>query len=114
MNIHQNTYNTLDTNPINETYINILMENGANLKEVSNNYKKELKQLISGNLPGLLFVKSSRKNNREQLISPSTQASALSPHKDSIADENDIRSLWKLAKEIRWGNGGTWDRWRGG
>ena len=43
MNIHQNTYNTLDTNPINETYINILIENGANLKEVSNNYKKELK-----------------------------------------------------------------------
>ena len=34
-------------NFINETYIlNILIENGANPKEVSNNYEKQLKELI--------------------------------------------------------------------
>ena len=63
-------------------------------------YKKQLKELISVNLPDLLFVKSTQKNKSEQLISPSTQASALNAHMDSIADESDICSLWKLAKKI--------------
>ena len=78
----------------NKTYINILIENGANPKEVSNNYKKQLKESISVTIPDLLFVKRSQKNELEQLISPSTQASA------SIIDESDISSLWKLAKKI--------------
>ena len=100
LNIHQNPNNTLEMNFVNEMYINILLENGADPKEVSNNYKKRLKGLISVNLPDLLFVKSSQKNKPEQLISPSTQASALNAHMDSIADASDICSLWKLAKKI--------------
>ena len=100
-NIHQNPNNTLDMNFINETYINILLENSADPKEVSNNYKKQLKELISVNLPDLLLVKSTQKNKPEQLISPSTQASALNAHMDSIADEIDLRSLLKFAKKIR-------------
>ena len=62
------------------------------LKKVSNNYKKQLKELISVNLPDLLFVKSAQKNKPEQLISPSPQASILNVHMNSIADESDIRS----------------------
>ena len=100
-NIHQNPNNTLYMNFINETHINNLIENGADPKEVSNNYKKELKKLLSVNFPDLLFVKSTQKNKPEQLIYPSTQASVFNPHLDSIADESDIRSLWKLAKKIR-------------
>ena len=46
----------------NKTYINILIENGANPKEVSNNYKKQLKESISVTIPDLLFVKRSQKN----------------------------------------------------
>ena len=45
-------------NFINGTYINTLIENGADPKEVSNNYKKQLNELISVNLPDILFVKS--------------------------------------------------------
>ena len=90
-NIHQNPNNTLDMNFINESYINILIENGADPKNVSNNYKKQLKKLISVNLSDLLFVKCTQKNKPEKLISPSAQASALNAHMDSIADESDIR-----------------------
>ena len=100
-NIYQNTYNTLGMNHINEMHINIVTENGADPKEVSNNYKKQLKELISVKLPDLLFVWGTQKNKPEQLISPLTQANALNAHMDSIADENDICSLWKLAKKIR-------------
>ena len=100
-NIHQNTYNTLGMNLINELHINILTENGADPKEVLNNYKKQLKELISVKLRDLLFVSGTQKNKLEQLISPSSQANALNAHMDSIADENDICSLWKLAKKIR-------------
>ena len=100
-NIHHNPNNTLDMNFINGTYINILIENGADPKEVSNNYKKQLNELISVNLPDILFVKSTQKSKPKQLISLSTQGSALNAHMGSIADECDIRSLWKLAKKIR-------------
>ena len=55
------------------------------------------------NLPDLLVVKSAQKNKPKQLISPSTQTSALNAHMDSIANESDVRSLWKLAKKIRLG-----------
>ena len=55
-NIHQNTYNTLGMNLTNEMYINILTENGADPKEVSNNYKKQLKELISVKLPDLVCL----------------------------------------------------------
>ena len=71
-NIHQNTYNTLDMNFINKTCVNTLIENNADPKEISNNYKKQLKELISVNLPDLLFAKSTQKNKPEQLISPAT------------------------------------------
>ena len=87
-------------NFINGTYINTRIENGADPKEVSNNYKKQLNELISVNLPDILFVKSTQKSTPEQLISPSTQGSALNAHMGSIADESDIRSLWMLAKKI--------------
>ena len=100
-NIHQNPNNTLDMNFINETYINILLENGADPKGVSNNYKKQIKELISVNLPDLLFVKSTQKNKPGQLIFPSIQASALNAQMDSMADKSDICSLWKLSKKIR-------------
>ena len=36
-----------------------------------------------------------------QPIAPSAQANALNAHAESIADESNIRSLWKLAKKIR-------------
>ena len=46
-NIHQNPNNTLDMNFINETYINVLIENGAEPNEVSNNYKKQLNSFMT-------------------------------------------------------------------
>ena len=53
------------------------------------------------NLPDLLFVKSAQKNKPEQLISPSPHTGILNVHMNSIADDCDIRSLWKLAQKIR-------------
>ena len=88
----QNPNNTLDMDFINETYIRILIENDTDPEGISNDYKKQLKQLICMNLPDLAFVKGTQNNKSEQLIVPSTQANVLHVHPISIAEERDICS----------------------
>ena len=88
----QNPNNTLDMDFINETYIRILIENDTDPEGISNNYKKQQKQLICMNLPDLAFVKGTQNNKSEQLIVPSTQANVLNAHPISIVEDSDIRS----------------------
>ena len=90
-NTLQNPNNALDMNSINEKCISILIGNCTDPDGISNNYKKQLKQLL--NLPDSVFVKSTQENKPHQLVTFSTQANFLNAHADSIADESDIRSL---------------------
>ena len=87
----QNPNNALDMNSINEKCISILIGNSTDPDGISNNYKKQQKQLLK--LPDSVFVKSTQENKPHQQVTFSTQANFLNAHADSIADESDIRSL---------------------
>ena len=88
-------------NYVNSTYRAILIDNGADAEDLSVNYTKQLKELIRENISGIVFIKSTRRNEPKQLVASKTQKQALRDHTDAIANEEDIRSLWKLAKKIR-------------
>ena len=49
-------------NKVNVTYRNLLFENGLNINEVCENYKKQLKILIQENMPRAKLVKSNCAN----------------------------------------------------
>ena len=52
------SHQILDMNKVNITYRNLLFENGLNINEICENYKKQLKTLIQENIPCAKFVKS--------------------------------------------------------
>lgn len=58
--IFQNPGTVLDMNYASSTYRAILMENGANPKDLSVNCKKQLKELIPENINDIVFIKSTR------------------------------------------------------
>ena len=89
----------LDMNKVNETYKEILVENGESPENISTNYKKQLKDLIQENLPEVLFVKSNKRNQPEQLTTSLTQAQAVTLYTETEAHEKDMKSLWKFAKK---------------
>ena len=60
--------------------------------------KKHLKDLIQENIAEIVFVKCLQRNKSEQIMSSSTQTAALNMYSEVAADENDMMSLWKLAK----------------
>ena len=99
--IFQNPDTVLDMNYVNSNYRAILIDNGANPKDLSANYKKQLKELTRENINDIVFIKSTWRNEPEQLVASETQKQALREHADTIANEEDIRSLSKLAKKIR-------------
>ena len=99
--VFQNPDTVLDMNNVNSTYRAILIENGANPEDLSVNYKKQLKELIQENINDIVFIKTTRRNEPEQLVASETQKQALREHTDAIANEEGIRLLWKLAKKIR-------------
>ena len=67
---------------LNITYRNLLFENGVNIKEICENYKKQLKTLIQENIPGTKFVKSKCANQPETIFTDEAQREAI--HKSSI------------------------------
>ena len=97
--IFQNPGTVLDLNYASSTYRAILMENGANPKDLSVNCKKQLKELIPENINDIVFIKSTRWNEPVQLVASETQKQLLREHTDAIANEEDIHLLWKLAKK---------------
>ena len=53
---------------LNITYRNLLFENGLNINEICENYKKQLKTLIQENIPCAKFVKSKCANQPETIF----------------------------------------------
>ena len=70
---------------LNITYRNLLFENGVNINEIYENYKKQLKTLIQENIPGAKFVKSKCANQPETIFTDEAQREAI--HKSSIQDK---------------------------
>ena len=91
----------LDMNKVDETYKEILTENGTDAENLSTNYKKHLKSLILENVEGAVFVKPQNRNKPEQIIADSTQSEVISQLVDEGPTEGDLKIMWNVAKEIR-------------
>ena len=92
--------NLLDIDRVNK--INeILIENDEQSKFVSTNYEKQLKELIKESLPESLFVKSNLRNKLQELTASITQSEAMKLFEEKVTDKNDVKSLRKLAKNVR-------------
>ena len=91
----------LDMNILNATYKEILIENGELHENLSNNYKKLLKDLIEDHIPSAVFVKSKYKNKPEQILSGDTQSEAVDLVAEDLTDESDVKAMWKVANKIR-------------
>ena len=63
--------------------------------------KKHLKKLLQENLPNLVGVKSTQRNQPEQLMTRETQQEAVATFNSAAINENDLKFLWKLLKQIR-------------
>ena len=67
-------------------------------EELSENYKKHLKELLKTNLKGLVFKQSTQRNQPENVMMDKTHAQAVSSFNPN---ESDMKSLWKISKQIR-------------
>lgn len=91
--------NLLDIDRVNK--INeILIENDEMSELVSTNYEKQLKEFIKESLPESLFVKSDLRNKLEELAASIT-LKAMKLFEEKVTDEKDVKSLRKLAKNVR-------------
>ena len=57
--------------------------------------------MLQENLPNLVAVKSMQLNPPEQLMAKETQQEAVATFNSAAINENDMKSLWKLSKQIR-------------
>ena len=57
----------IEMNEINRIYKRILLENGMENEELSENYKKHLKELLKTSLKNLVFVQSTQRNQPENV-----------------------------------------------
>lgn len=60
-----------------------------------------MKELIKESLPESLFVKSNLRNKLEELTTSITQSEAMKLFQEKVTDENVVKSLRKLAKNVR-------------
>ena len=60
-------------NDVDKIYKKVLLESGVKENELSSSYKKRLKKLLQENLPNLVVVKSTQRNQPEQLLTRETQ-----------------------------------------
>ena len=57
--------------------------------------------MLQENLPNLVAVKSMQLNQPEQLMAKENQQEAVATFNSAALNENDMKSLWKLLKQIR-------------
>ena len=88
-------------NKVNSIYRQILLDNGEELQKALLNKKKHLKTLITENVSDIVFIKSKNRNKPEQITTRSTQSEVNKGICDSTTTNNDIKSMLKVAKNIR-------------
>ena len=88
----------IEINEINRIYKSILLENGIENEDLSENYKKHLKKLLKNNLKDLVFVQSMQRNQPENVMMDKTHVQAVSSFNPN---ESDMKSLWEISKQIR-------------
>ena len=67
----------------------------------------------------MVVVQSTQRNQAEQLMTRDTQQEAVATFNSAVINENDMKSLWKLLKQIRkeilsknWRFAGTFDKYK--
>ena len=75
--------------------------------------------MLQENLPNLVVVENSQRNQPEQLMTRETQQEAVATFNSAAINENDMKSLLKLSKQIRkeilsenWEFAGTFDKYK--
>ena len=58
---------------------------------------------MESRISDVMFVKSLQKNKPDKLMTDLSQSEAVDTYTDKEADENDIKALWRLTKQIRTG-----------
>ena len=91
----------MDMNTVNAAYINILKEN--KVEGVQNDYKRNLKSLISENIKDIHFNRPSDRTKPMQMFSTKTKVQILSEvaKLNSHDQSSDIKILLQAAKIIR-------------
>ena len=90
---------TMNMNEVNSVYKKILLENGECTEVASTDKKKYLKSLISENIEEITFVPDQNPSKPEQLFVDLTVKDSFSV--DDVTTTRDVKSMLKLAKEIR-------------
>ena len=57
--------------------------------------------MLQENLPNLVVVENSQRNQPEQLMTRETQQEAVATLNSAAINENDMKSLLKLSRQIR-------------
>ena len=93
--------NNMDMNTVNAAYINIIKEN--KVEGVQNDYKKNLKSLISENIKDIHFNRPSDRTKPMQIFSTKTKVQILSEvaKLNSHDQSSDIKIFLQEAKIIR-------------
>ena len=76
-------------NDVDKIYKKILLENGVNENELLSSYKKRLKKLLQENLPDLVVVKSTQRNQPEQFMTRETKQEAVATFNSATINENE-------------------------
>ena len=91
----------LDMNKVDLVYKNILIENGMKKADLARDHKRKLKEVIEDYVPNAVFVKSKHKNKPEQNITKDIQEEVVVTFIDDGSIEEDLQTMWKVAKKIR-------------
>ena len=78
-------------------FTKVFLENSMEYEELSENYKKYLKELLKTNLKDLVFVKSTQRNQPENVMMDKTHVHTVSSFNPN---ESDVKSRWKISKQI--------------
>ena len=75
--------------------------------------------MLKENLPNLVLIKSTQRNQPEQLAARETQKEVVATFNSAVINEGDMKYLWKLSKQIRkeilsrnWEFTGTFDKYK--
>ena len=88
---------------LNKDYIYLLEEHG--LADVSDNYKKHIKALISGNIENISFVRPPQRNESEHVVSTMSVEAAFD---DYMNLESELIRVSKLLRKELLQNHGKW------
>ena len=85
---------------VHTTYLNICSSNGVKVDEIKTRSRKELKNLMQTEIPGVVFTPGKQKNASERISLEETRDAAMWKLEEG-SNEHDMKALFKAALAIR-------------